>query len=173
MTPVHDPDEAAIFRYLTGSATPPAPGERPSPAHMPRRIQPPRTAADIARAENLNLGDLPRPRREARPPSRRPRTSVLTDVLAHLQESGCRRGQEAYRLAQQWLEVEPTLHGVRRWTSKIGPRLPHAAAELVRHGLETADLDMLIDGTPAHRRLRNGEAVGQVVAALLILRRRP
>lgn len=163
-----DPELAAIFRNLTGRTTAPPTGERPTPAHMPRRRQRPATASEIARAENLDLGEALRPKLQQRSPSRlQPRReSVFKQVLTYIGATGCSR-EEAARLTRQWLCLEDSLEGVRYWADAVGIRRPHVGRALAEHGLKAEDLDTRIDGTTALRRLRNDEPVGQVVAALL------
>ncbi|MFF3755427.1 hypothetical protein ACFYYH_34180 [Streptomyces sp. NPDC002018] len=140
---------------------------------MPRRIQRPRGAADIARSEGLDLGDLaPTPRTKRRYTPRPASRSALRVVMDGLVEAGCTR-QEAAELAPQWLEAEPSPQGVRRWTNALGVHRPRVAAQLRLHGMCADDLDVHIDGTTARQRLRNGESVGQVVASLLALRQPP
>ncbi|MDV5143192.1 hypothetical protein R1T08_02420 [Streptomyces sp. SBC-4] len=168
-----DPSIMAVYRYLTGAAEPPRTGQRPTPANMPRRIQRPRSAADIARAEGLDLGDMTRrPRSERRSGPRPPRRSALRVVMDHLLEAGCPR-QEAAELAGRWLQADPSAEGVRRWMDTIGAYRPDVALQLRLHNLGTDDLDVPVDGTPARRRLRDGEPIGQVIAALLTLRQPP
>jgi hypothetical protein len=167
-----DPDLAAVYRYLIDGGEPPAPGQRPTPANMPRRALRPRTAADIARLEGLDLGDVPGPRRPTRPrkPAAAVRPSAFRQVFEYIAASGCSR-PEASELAHRWLQTEQFLDGVRQWAGAVGVRHPHIARELLKHGVDVNDLDVLIDGTSARRRLRNGEPVGQIIAALLAARR--
>ncbi|WP_435192313.1 hypothetical protein [Streptomyces sp. bgisy126] len=168
-----DPSLTALYRYLTGTAEPPRTGQRPTPANMPRRIQRPRSAADIARAEGLDLGDMARkPRSERRSRPRPPRRSPLRVVMDHLLEAGCPR-QKAAGLAGQWLQADPSPEGVLRWMDTIGVYRPDIALQLRLHNLDADDLDVLIDGTAARRRLRDGEPIGQIIAALLTLRQPP
>lgn len=169
-----DPELTAIARWLAGAATAPVADERPTPANMPRRTQRPATPADIARSVGLELGDALRPprsqpvrRQRTRP--RPPRPSAFQETFDLMLEGHCSR-DEAHRLARLWLEVEQSVVGVRRWTDLIGVQRPHAAQDLVAHGLGTEDLYTVLDGTAAYRRLRNGEPSGQVVAALLARR---
>ncbi|WP_432063536.1 hypothetical protein [Streptomyces sp. S1] len=168
-----DPSIAAVYRYLIGAAEPPRPGQRPTPANMPKRIQRTQSATDIARAEGLDLGDMasaPRPGRRSRPrPSRRSAFRTVMDVLA---EAGCPR-QGNTELAGRWLRVSPSPEVIRRWMNTVGAHRPDAALQLHLHDLCVEDLDVLVDGTPAHRLLRNGEPVGQIIAALLALRQPP
>ncbi|MGW9436087.1 hypothetical protein [Streptomyces sp. NPDC055607] len=174
MTPTFDdPSLTALYRYLTGTAEPPRTGQRPTPANMPRRIQRPQSAADIARTEGLDLGDMtrkPRPERRSRP--RPPRRSPLRVVMDHLLEAGCPR-QEAAELAGRWLQADPTPEGVRRCMDTIGAHRPDVALQLRLHNLGADDLDVPIDGMTACRRLRDGEPIGQVIAALLAQRQPP
>ncbi|MER8001034.1 hypothetical protein [Streptomyces sp. NPDC095613] len=137
-------------------------------------MQRPRSAADIARSEGLDLGDLapaaPRSRQRRNPrPARR---SALSLVLEGLLEAGCTR-RAAAELAPQWLEAEPSPERVRRWVDTLGARQPRVAAQLRLHGVCVDDLDTHIDGTTAHQRLRDGESVGQIFASLLTLRQQP
>ncbi|MFE5597540.1 hypothetical protein [Streptomyces sp. NPDC056549] len=168
-----DPSIEALYRYLIGAPEAPGPGQRPTPANMPQRIQRPRTAADIARAEGLELGDMARTprsgRRSGHCPSRRSARHVVVDQLV---EAGCPR-REAVEMADQWLRAEPTPEGVRRWVDRVGVRRPDIALQFRLHSLCVDDLDVLVDGMSARRRLRDGAPVGQVVAALLMLRQPP
>ncbi|MFC9460467.1 hypothetical protein [Streptomyces sp. NPDC056983] len=63
-----------------------------------------------------------------------------------------------------------TFARIREWSEAIGPRSAPVAARLRDEGLELRDLDVRIDGITARRRLRNDEAVGQIIAALRTLR---
>jgi hypothetical protein len=93
-------------------------------------------------------------------------------VVDYFLEAGCPR-QEAAELAGRWLQADPSPEGVRRWMDAIGAHRPDAALQLRLHDLGAGDLGVLIDGTGARRRLRDGEPIGQVVAALLTLRQPP
>ncbi|MFJ6355162.1 hypothetical protein ACIQKB_37605 [Streptomyces sp. NPDC092046] len=168
-----DPSIMAVYRYLTGAAESPRTGQRPTPANMPQRIQRPRSAADIARAEGLNLGDMNRgPRSHRRSGPRPQQRSALRVVMDRLLEAGCPR-REAAELAGRWLQADPTPEGVQGWMDTIGVHRPDVALQLRLHDLGIEDLDVLVDGTLARRRLRDGEPIGQLIAALLTLRQPP
>ncbi|MFJ6106039.1 hypothetical protein ACIQHY_34255 [Streptomyces sp. NPDC092359] len=161
------PELAAIYRNLVGGVLPPAEGERPTPANMPRRIQRSRTAADIARAEGLDLGPLASARRPVRRrptlPARIPARQVVVDRLL---EAGCPRPR-AQALATDWLRALSSPYVICCWIAAIGPGQFSTAAELIRQGFGTDDLDTPLDGVSARRRLSDGEAPGQVVGRLL------
>ncbi|MGW0167744.1 hypothetical protein ACWDWT_21515 [Streptomyces sp. NPDC003343] len=174
MPTFNDPVEQAIYRLLIGAGEPPATDAQPTPAAMPKRATRPRDAADIARAEGLDLGDLRTRRVVRRPGRRRPaRPSAFKEVFDYLADAGCSR-PEAYQLTRAWLDAGcVSLEEVHGWVRLVGKRQAHLVRELLLHGLAGEDLNLLIDGTPALRRLRNGEPVGQVVGALLALRNTP
>ncbi|MEU9402789.1 hypothetical protein [Streptomyces sp. NPDC048242] len=176
MTPsFNDPELQAIANWLTGAAVQPAAGARPTPANMPRRAQHPLDPADVARAAGLDFGNALRPRkgRFPRPARRWPaKVSVLREVFDFLLARGGTR-EEAHTLTRSWLEVENSVEGVRSWVEAVGMRQARLAKDLVAHGFGIADLDTVIDGFSARRLLRDGAAVGQVVAALLDRRNPP
>ncbi|MFC9734310.1 hypothetical protein ACFWGM_35630 [Streptomyces roseolus] len=161
-----DPELETLYRNLLGAGAAPAPGTRPTPANMPRRIQRPQTAADIARAEGLDLGPLSPHRtrhRPARPARRVPARQLVIDRLleAHVPRP------QAPALASSWLRALSSPHLICAWITAVGPYHHETAAELACHGFTTGALETPLDGATARRRLRDGEPLGQVAARLL------
>ncbi|MEU3463003.1 hypothetical protein ABZ721_24060 [Streptomyces sp. NPDC006733] len=168
-----DPESDAIYRFLRNESQA-ASGSPPSPATMPRRSTAQRTPADIARAEGLNLGLDQQPARTARPRRSCPRPAqptrnvfVAAFNLALTTLPACTR-RDASTLAQSWvrsgcLDPEQFL----TWAESLGLRNAHLVRQLIAHGITPDLLETRIDGTRARIRLRNGESVGGIVAALL------
>ncbi|MFF1594747.1 hypothetical protein ACFVY0_42785 [Streptomyces sp. NPDC058286] len=161
-----DPQEQAIWNWLTGTSPKPAAGSKPSPACMPRhRPARPRTPRQIAEDAGLVglFAPVQGPRKATPPVSERDRT------VAYLLRRRCHRS-EAGPLADRWLSACGTFARMREWAEAIGPRSAPAAARLSEEGLVLRDLEVRVDGISAQRRLRNDEPVEQLIAALRMLR---
>ncbi|WP_329583363.1 hypothetical protein [Streptomyces sp. NBC_01361] len=156
-----DPQEQAIWNWLNGTATRSASDIHPSPACMPsHRPARPRTPRQIA--EDAGLVGL-------FPPESTPLAVERNRTIAYLLRRRCRRN-EVGPLADRWLAVCGTFARMREWAEALGPRSVPAVARLRDEGIGLHDLDVRIDGIPARRRLRNDEAVEQIIAALRMLR---
>ncbi|MFF1569799.1 hypothetical protein ACFVY1_41440 [Streptomyces sp. NPDC058293] len=160
-----DPQEQAIWNWLTGTSPTRAAGNKPSPARMPRHRQArPRTPRQIAEDEGLVglFAPVQGPRKPAPPVAERDRT-VAYLLRRH------RHRSEAGPLADRWLAACGTFARMREWAEAIGPRSAPAAARLREEGLVLNDLEVHIAGISARRRLRNDEPVEQIIAALRML----
>lgn len=177
-----DPADEEVYRYLSGAGKTPAEGEVPTPACMPKR-RPARqggpSAADIARAEGLDLGPLPaanrrparsrggagRPRKRFEPSPMKTALDLIQRVLPGLSR------QQAVRLAKSWARVALTSGEVSQWLPVLGCYNATALPALRRYGITTDMLDTRIDGTVARTRLRNGEGATGIAAALRAVHR--
>jgi hypothetical protein len=170
-----DPSEQAIYRYLTGAGEQPPAGQAPTPACMPKRRHTRHgapSAADIARAEGLDLGDLPaRPSRSNRPAplprQRRTAPSVFQTVLDIISAAQPRLPhQQAVRIARSWSQVTRTAAEATEWIAAIGWERPTVVGTLRQHHITADMLNTPVAGTPARIRLRNGESADSIAAAL-------
>jgi hypothetical protein len=169
----HDEEAAAIYRFLR-SYDPVSADSVPTPANVPRRRNTPLSAAEIARGQGLDLGLDSGPRRghsRLRRRSARSRQAepsfevfVFNLILATLHWYG---REEAWKLTEAWRQVVTDREELLCWVDAVGLRRPDAAWELRYHRFAPAMLKTArIDGIPARSRLRNGEDVDHVIAAL-------
>ncbi|MFD5882792.1 hypothetical protein [Streptomyces yangpuensis] len=170
--PDFTPEEQALFNYLR-SHTPAPSGSVPTPANLPRRRPAARTAAEVERAEGLNLNlDRHRASRALRPrrvtPRPRPGTQSLPVwIFNRIKESPAGYGREtAWTLAQAWARTVADREEFTGWSWAVGMSRPDAAAELKDHGFTPDALQTLIQDKPARSLLRTGYDVQLVIYGL-------
>jgi hypothetical protein len=172
-----NPDEQAILDFLLSK---PQRTGMPSPTWMPRR-RPVTSPEDIARQNGLDglAEDIQRLRRGRTVPRPRPqdrgrrhqrrssrpqpdREAQFVRVLLTL--APARTNIQIAGWARSWSRLPIEATELHEWVQALGAEGAAAARTWLERGLGLTALETMVDGQPAGRRVRSGEAVDSVLA---------